>query len=138
MVPAGISGLETHQIFTQGAPPPHPWHCLSATMSNCFLFARLLPGRQIWRKTCALKHKLMYLPLLRKQPWLDLTRGGAHSFIMWLLVLTWAVLFCFFCFFFQSGSCLRIRPRPARPGPAFFRSVVSHMSSTCRLVENLN
>lgn len=40
-------------------------------------------------------------------------------------------------FFFQSGSCLRILPTPPTPPPPF-RSVVSHMNSTCRLVENLN
>lgn len=39
MVLGWISGLETHQISTQRALPPHAQYCLSATMSNCFLFA---------------------------------------------------------------------------------------------------
>lgn len=43
MVLGWISGLETHQISTQGALPPHPPYCLSVTMSNCFLFALFMP-----------------------------------------------------------------------------------------------
>lgn len=43
MVQGWISGLETHQISTQGVLPPHPRYCLSATMWNCSLFALFLP-----------------------------------------------------------------------------------------------
>ena len=39
MVLGWISGLETHQISTQGALPPNAQYCLSATMWNCLLFA---------------------------------------------------------------------------------------------------
>lgn len=35
MVLAKISGLESHQISTQGAPQSHAQYCLAATMSNC-------------------------------------------------------------------------------------------------------
>lgn len=43
MVLGWISGLETYQISTQGALPPHSRYCLSATMSNCFAFALFMP-----------------------------------------------------------------------------------------------
>lgn len=83
MVQGAISGLETHQMFTQGAPPPHPWYCLSATMSDCFLFARLLPEiKNMWKKH-ALKHIIFHC---YKNNWLDFVLEGkckvAHSLLL--------------------------------------------------------
>lgn len=119
MVQSGISGLETHQIFTQGATPPRPCHCLSATMSNCFLFARLLPGIQICIKIC-IKTQTIFSSTATKTTGLTLslrvnTRWCTFFYHVVLGVNLRLLFFCCF-FFFQSGSCLSILPTPPYSG----------------------
>lgn len=129
MVLGWISGLETHQISTQGALPPHPRYCLSTTGSNCFLFAFFLAKISIsalhadkctnwmFSLTHKLPDKLMVLTDKSKVAYISPSRGSS----------------CQLWGFFQSKQLLKDPPHPA-----LFKPVVLHMKSTCRLVKNLN
>lgn len=126
MVQGWISGLETHQISSQEVPPPHAWHCLSATMLNCFLFALRLMAKI--KKNIDLKWiewilSCVYWCITYYQEDITEVTGIASSYeSLWYL---WGLL-----------QCRQLFNDP--PHPTLSEPVVSHKNSTCRVVKNLN
>lgn len=91
MVLGWISGLEIYQISTQGAPPPHPRHCLSTTMLNCCPFAvfksQILIYCSMWIDVQAVcshgrENKPIEFTLARWK------QSDTHSFMVWIFLLT--------------------------------------------------
>lgn len=91
MVLGWISGLEIYQISTQGAPPPHPWYCLSTTMLNCFLFSlfvsKLSINFSMWIDVQAVRSRWREVNLMAFTParW---KKSDTHSFMVWIFMLT--------------------------------------------------
>lgn len=88
MVLGWISGLEIYQISTQGAPPPHPRHCLSTTMLNCCPFAvfqsQILKYCSMWidvQAACSHGRENEPIEFTWKQ-------SDTHSFMVWIFLLT--------------------------------------------------
>lgn len=124
MVLGWISGLETHQISTQGALPPCARYCFSATMLNCFPVHSFTIAQNTEICTYTNKISCTYWCTSRIPPRIGLgvrwNRSTFHHY---------GDLHVNFGVCFRTGSCLRSHHTPPHSSPSRCLAYEAHMQS---------